>query len=104
MKPGGPRHSSDAHVPVACVAASHLCLTCNLASHSSRPQSASFLFRSHALVPTHPPLAMAVMTHAVHLNVSYRGGGREPFPRPLPANGLDHNDPVKSGRALPGGY
>lgn len=30
---------------------------------------------------------MAVMSHAVHLNVKYEGGGHEPFPAKLLANG-----------------
>lgn len=37
-------------------------------------------------------LLMAAVSHAVHLNVKYRGGGHEPFPSTLPANGSHLNN------------
>lgn len=84
---------------------SHLCLTCNLASHSP---AAVWLFLPLAQT-LHPPAlsslpVMAVMSHAVYLNVKYWGGGREPFPCTLPVNGSDHNNLIKSGHILLGGY
>lgn len=47
---------------------------------------------------------MSVMSHAVHLNVKYQGGGHEPFPTTLPANGSYLNNPYQSGHILLGGY
>ena len=37
-------------------------------------------------------LEMAVMCHAVYLNVKYRGGGYEPLPTTLPANHSNLNN------------